>query len=108
MTPAFAETATAVQSQQASMISSFVMIAVMIAVFYFFIIRPQRKKQKQLQEMLNSMKKGDRVVTIGGFYGEIVEFKGNDVIIDIAPNTRVKMLKSAIASRAYDQEEEQK
>lgn len=81
------------------------MLLALFAVFYFFIIRPQHKKQKNSQEMLNSLAKGDRIVTIGGICGTIVNIKekkdsqkGDDiVVIRVADNTKLEMIRSSIA-----------
>ena len=60
-----------------------IMIVAMIAVFYFFLIRPQRKKDKQVKEMLNNLKAGDRICTIGGIYGTIVGIKDDTVTLSV-------------------------
>ena len=61
----------------ASTISFIVMMVAMIALFYFMLIRPQQKQQKKINDMLNNLKVGDRVKTIGGLYGRIVRIKTN-------------------------------
>ena len=57
--------------------------AVIIAVFYFLLIRPQRKKDKEQKDMLNALKKGDKIITIGGFHGKIVSVKNNVLTVQI-------------------------
>ncbi len=64
-----------------STILSFVPLVLLFGVFYFFIIRPQRKREKEAQEMLNAVKVGDKIVTIGGIYGRVV--KATDEVITI-------------------------
>ena len=78
---ALAETAAAADANVAagSMVSSILMIVVMVAVFYFLLIRPQRKKDKAVKDMLAALKTGDRICTIGGFYGTIIKM-GEDTI----------------------------
>ena len=61
------------------MASSIIMIVVMVAVFYFLLIRPQRKKDKAVKDMLAALKTGDRICTIGGFYGTIIKM-GTDTV----------------------------
>lgn len=63
------------------MISMLLMMAVMIAVFYFMLIRPQRKKEKAVKNMLDNLKVGDRIWTIGGFYGTVAALKGDTVTL---------------------------
>ena len=74
------------------------MLMVMFFVLYFFIIRPQQKKQKESADMLSNLKKGDRVSTAGGMYGTVVGIKDNTVILKIAENTKVEFRKSSIGS----------
>lgn len=72
-------------------------IVLIFVIFYFLLIRPQQKKQKQHQKMLESVKKGDRVVTSGGVYGTVVGVKDNVVVLKIAENVKVEFAKSAIS-----------
>jgi len=76
----------------------FILIFVVI---WLFMIRPQSKKQKQLQAMLASLQKGDKVVTIGGIHGSIAGFKESDdtVILKVADNTKIEVSRSAIAKK---------
>lgn len=69
-----------------------------IFVFYFFMIRPQLKKQKEQKKFRESLNKGDKVVTIGGVHGKIVEVKENVVVIEIAKDMNIRIEKSAISS----------
>ncbi len=75
----------------------FVPIFLVFGIFYFLLIAPMRKRQKALQQLVESLKKGDRVVTNGGIYGEIASVEGPVVHLKIADNVRVKVAKSAIA-----------
>ena len=68
---------------------------VIIAVFYFLMIRPQKKKEKETKNMLDALRKGDQIVTIGGFFGKIVSVKDDYVTIKLGEAT-VKLEKSAI------------
>ena len=71
----------------------------LIPVLYFVMIRPQQKRQKQWQEMLGSIKTGDRVTTAGGIRGTILSIKDDVIIIRVAPdNLKLEISKSAIAS----------
>lgn len=68
---------------------------VIIAIFYFLMIRPQRKKEKEQKNLLDSLKKGDQIITIGGFYGKIISVKDEVVTVQI-DQTRAKIEKSAV------------
>ena len=67
----------------AALVTTFLPMVILFAVFYFFLIRPQRKKDKQVKEMLNNLKAGDRVCTIGGIYGTIVGIKDDTVTLSV-------------------------
>lgn len=79
----------------AAMLSSFMPIVLIIVVFYFLLIRPQQKRAKQHREMLQSLKKGDSVVTSAGIYGRIVDFDGDNVLVDTG-EVKFYMLRSAL------------
>ncbi|HEX2901561.1 MAG TPA: preprotein translocase subunit YajC [Bacteroidia bacterium] len=74
----------------------FIMIGVIIVVFYFFMIRPQQKKQKAEQKLRDSLAKGDRIVTIGGIHGKIVSVEDATVLIEVDNGVKLKMEKSAV------------
>jgi preprotein translocase subunit YajC len=75
----------------------FVILAT-FAIFYFILIRPQQKKQKAVQKMIEALKKGDRVMTNGGIFGTVAGFKDNIVILKIDENTKIEVIKNAVAS----------
>ena len=77
--------------------SSIVMMALIAVVFYFFMIRPQTKKMKDQKKFIEELKKGDKVVTIGGIFGKLVEIGDNYFVIEIDHNVRIKVQKSAIS-----------
>lgn len=66
-------------------------------IFYFLLIAPMKKRQKAAAQMAESLKKGDKVVTSGGIYGEIAGVDSDTVVLKIADNVRIKLAKSAIA-----------
>ena len=72
-------------------------IAAIFLVFYFLVIAPANKQKRKTQEMLNSLKKGDRVVTSGGIYGTVQGVEPEVVYLKIADNVRVKVARSAIS-----------
>lgn len=79
-----------------------VMMILIFVVFYFFMIRPQQKKQKELQAQREAMKKGDKVVTAGGIYGEIKEVQDNAFIVTIAKDITIKVDKGSVFASAED------
>jgi preprotein translocase subunit YajC len=85
------------------------MLVPMVAVFvimYFLVIRPQNKRQKQLQEMVSNLKTGDRVVTNGGIHGQVSNVKdGQTLVLKIADNVKIEVEKSAVATILKDSKE---
>ncbi len=77
--------------------SFLISMALVFAVFWFLMIMPQRKQQKQRNTMLGNLKEGDKVVTIGGIHGEIIELKDEDVKLRVADKVDIKFAKSAIS-----------
>ena len=86
------------KSQPSSFPTMIGILAVMFVVMYFFMIRPERKKQKDKQIMVNNMQKGNKAMTIGGIHGTIQNVKEDTVILKIAENTNVKVAKTAISN----------
>ena len=68
----------------------------MLLIFYFLMIRPQQKRQKEIQKMLSAVKKGDRVLTASGLYGTVAGVKDDVLVLQIADNVKVEMVKSAV------------
>ena len=81
---------------------SFAPFVLIIIVFYFFMIRPQMKRQKELRKYREALKKGDKVITTGGIYGKVAEVKEQFVTVEIADGVKVKMDKSAIVMDMTD------
>ena len=89
--------ATADPSSPASLISMFLPMVLIIGVFYFLMIRPQRKKDKEAKTMLDNLKVGDRICTIGGIYGTIKSLRDNDVTMSVGrENTEIVFARWAI------------
>lgn len=76
---------------------SIIMIVLLIVIFYFFMIRPQKKKQQKLQEARDALRKGDKIVTVGGIHGKIVDIRDQTFVIAVEDNTHIEIEKSAIA-----------
>ncbi len=76
---------------------NFVPLILIFAIFYFMMIAPMRKRQKALQETIAGLKKGDKVVTTGGLYGEVHALDETTLVLKVADNVRIKIARSAIA-----------
>jgi len=79
-------------------IMTFLPFIAIIAIFYFLIIRPQNKKQKETQKMLSALKKGDRVVTIGGIHGIIQTVREQTLIVKVDESTKIEFSRSAVSA----------
>lgn len=84
----------------------FIMFIPIILIFYFLIIRPQSKKRKETEKMLAALKKGDKVVTIGGLHGTIQNVKESTVVIKVDDNVKMEFLRSAISTIVASGKEE--
>ena len=90
----------------AGFITSILPFVLIIGIFYFLIIRPQNKKRKETEKMLSALKKGDKIVTIGGIYGTVQTVKESTVIIKIDENTKVEFSRSAVSNVVSASKEE--
>ncbi len=78
--------------------SGFLPLILMFAIFYFLLIRPQQKRQKQRNAMLSALKKGDQVITIGGIHGTIADLDEDTVTLRVSENVKLKFDRNAINS----------
>ncbi len=78
--------------------STIIMFALIIGIFYFLIIRPQQKRQKERQKLLDSVQKGDKVITLGGVHGVVEGVEEKTLLLKIADNVKVKVERSAIST----------
>jgi preprotein translocase subunit YajC len=83
-------------SGQSNALITFLPLILVFVVFYFFMIRPQMKKQKEMNNYRNSLKKGDKVITTGGIYGRVQEVRDNYVMIDAGGDVKLKVDKNAL------------
>jgi preprotein translocase subunit YajC len=100
---------TGAPANPSSFITSLIPFAAIIAIFYFLIIRPQNKKQKETQRMLSALKKGDKITTIGGVHGTIVNVRESTVVVKVDDNVKIEFSRSAISgvvSVAREEKEE--
>ena len=82
--------------------SMWIMLALIFVVMWFFMIRPQRKQQKELQAFRDSLKNGDKVVTIGGVYGTVCEVKEEYVLIEVDKDVKIRVSKQALVKDFSD------
>jgi preprotein translocase subunit YajC len=83
----------------ANPIASFLPLIFIILIFYFLLIVPQQRKQKSQRELWEGLKKGDKVVTVGGIHGVIAQVEGDEVLLEVAKDVRIRISKTAVASR---------
>ena len=86
----------AAQPAQGGGLSMWIMLALIFVVMWFFMIRPQRKQQKEMENFRNSLKNGDKVVTIGGIYGTIADVKDTYVLLEVDKDVKIRVNKQAI------------
>jgi preprotein translocase subunit YajC len=83
---------------------NFLPLVLIFGIFYFLLIAPMRKRQKALQAMIAALKKGDKVITNGGIYGEVHALEDETLILKVADNVRLKVARSAIANLEAEKE----
>ena len=89
--------------------SMILILVVMVAVFYFMIIRPEKKKKKEEENLRNSLKEGDKITTIGGIVGKIVDIKGDNIVIETSMDrVRMELAKWSVMTNNTAQEAAQK
>ena len=91
------------QAQGGGDYSFLIMMVAIFAIMYFFMIRPQNKKQKEIQNFRKNLEVGQSVITAGGIYGKIKEIEDNAVIVEIAPSVKIKVDKNSIYADAHAQ-----
>ena len=94
-TPAFAQAATAPGGAMGSLIS-FAPIILIFLIMYFLMIRPQQKKVKEHRAMIDALRRGDQIVTAGGLIGKVVKVADTEVEVEVAPNVKVRVVRSTI------------
>ncbi|HEY4389717.1 MAG TPA: preprotein translocase subunit YajC [Paenibacillus sp.] len=92
----------AAPSTSGQLLSFVVPLIIMFAVFYFLLIRPQKKKQSTRNNMLNALQKGDKIVTIGGLHGTILEMTDDTVVIRVNDVTKLTFERSAISHQVKE------
>ncbi len=95
--------AQAAAPQAGSSWSMWIMLALVFVVMWFFMIRPQRKQQKELDNFRKSLKKGDKVVTIGGIFGTVVEIREESILMEVDNNVKIRVSKNALVKDFAEQ-----
>lgn len=86
-----------------------IMIVAMVAVFYFLVMRPEKKKKKEEEELRNSVKEGDKITTIGGIVGKVIDVKNDNIVIETSMDrVRMELAKWSIMTNNTAQENAQK
>ena len=89
-------------ARQGSGLTMLLMLALIFVVMWLFMIRPQQKRQKELNNFRNSLSKGDKVVTVGGIYGTVIEVNDNKVLLEIDKDVRIKVDKASLVKDFSD------
>ena len=89
---------------QSGLLSMLLPLGVFVVIFYFLIIRPQKKRQRKHEEMLASIRRGDQIVTAGGFFGVVREVKDDSFIVEIADGVKARILKASIQMKKHEGE----
>ena len=90
-------------AQQGGGWTMWAMLALIFVVMWFFMIRPQKKQQKELQNFRDGLKKGDKVVTIGGIYGTVCEVKEGTILMEVDNNVKIRVSKNALVKDFTEQ-----
>ncbi len=93
----------AAPAAQGGGLSMWIMLALIFVVMWFFMIRPQRKQQKELQAFRDGLKKGDKVVTVGGIYGTVSDIKEGYILMEVDNNVRIRVSKHALVKDYTEQ-----
>jgi preprotein translocase subunit YajC len=87
------------QAQTGGNYTFLISLALMVAIFYFLLIRPQQRRVRQQRELVSSLEVGDEVITIGGMFGTIKRMDDEEITLEVSPGTEIRMVKSAVARK---------
>lgn len=96
------------QQQTGGSLTFLISLGLMVAIFYFLLIRPQQRRARQQRELVSSLAVGDEVVTIGGMFGTIREMNDESVTLDVGSGTRIRFLKQAVARKFVQEDLEER
>lgn len=83
-----------------------IFLGLLFVVFYFFLIRPQQRRMNAQRQLIQSIEEGDEIVTMGGIIGTVSELEDDAMLLEVAPDTNIKILRSAVARKLTEDEEE--
>jgi len=86
------------QAQQPSGAPQFLVLLIIIGIFYLIVFLPARRRQKKLQEMIDNLKAGDKIITSGGIYGTIVGFKDDRIQLRVAENVKIELSRNSVTA----------
>ena len=99
--------ATLIAQQSGSNVTFLISLVLMVAIFYFLLIRPQQRRVRQQRSLVESLRVGDEVITIGGLFGTILEIEDETITLDAGAGTRLRYLKQAVARKFVEESEDQ-
>ncbi|MBS3788424.1 preprotein translocase subunit YajC [Candidatus Bipolaricaulota bacterium] len=85
--------------------SLIILLVVFGGIFYFLLIRPQRKKQKQHEDLVNNLQNGDQIITAGGIHGSVTEVMGEDILIEVEDGTIIKIQQDSVVEMKSEKED---
>jgi preprotein translocase subunit YajC len=94
-----------IAQQSGSNVTFLISLVLMVAIFYFLLIRPQQRRVKQQRSLVDSLRIGDEVITIGGMFGTILEIEDETITLDAGAGTRLRYLKQAVARKFVEDAE---
>lgn len=94
-----------IAQQSGSNVTFLISLVLMVAIFYFLLIRPQQRRVKQQRSLVDSLRIGDEVITIGGMFGTILEIEDETITLDAGAGTRLRYLKQAVARKFVEDSE---
>ena len=94
-----------IAQQGGSNVTFLISLVLMVAIFYFLLIRPQQRRVRQQRQLVESLKVGDEVITIGGMFGTILEMDDETITLDAGAGTRLKYLRQAVARKFVEEPE---
>ena len=86
------------QAQQPSGVPQFLVLLIIIGIFYLIVFLPARRRQKKLQEMIDNLKAGDKIITSGGIYGTVVGFKDDRIQLRVAENVKIELSRNSVTA----------
>jgi preprotein translocase subunit YajC len=92
-------------AQQTSNVTFLISLVLMVAIFYFLLIRPQQRRVRQQRQLVDSLRVGDEVITIGGLFGTILEMDDETITLDAGGGNRLKFLRQAVARKFVEESE---